>query len=102
TAAAGPGRDREHQRDRRRGPEQEGAGTRRLSQSADGQAFEVTPEGLDLEPGELDLDAAPAAPEAAPPTAGQMRATRDLLDFLIGARSADGRSKIRRDDGGER
>ena len=106
TAAAGPGRDRERQRDRKRGSEQEDAGARQLPQSADGQAFEVTPEGLDLEPGELDVDAAPAVPEAAPetaqPTAGQMRATRDLLDFLIGARPADRRSKTRGDDGGER
>jgi phospholipid/cholesterol/gamma-HCH transport system substrate-binding protein len=114
TAAAGPGRDRERQRDRKRGSEQEDAGPRRLPrradghapQRADGQAFEVTREDPDLEPGELDVDAAPAVPEAAPetarPTAGQMRATRDLLDFLIGARPADRRSKTREDDGGER
>jgi len=100
SSAAGSGRDRPRARERERaadrGAEADGGGQQ--PSGGTGPKLEVTPGTEEAAPAEPEAEPEPVAPDVEPgaasadPTAGRMRAARQLLDFLIGA-PAEERSK---------
>ena len=105
------GAERKRSRDRDRDAAEANGPNADQPSGGAGPTLEVTPETEDAEPvepepAEPEPGAAPVVPEITPetgtagPTAGRLRAARELLDFLIGAPPGDGQGKGKHSGGG--